>query len=119
MSYATRAGFTGGLVVDYPNSKKAKKYYLCLLTGGSAPGKKQQLPAALGMDVDGEGPEQVAYEKRRIKEERAKRGKKKRGAEEKGDKDWILRKKSLYRQRGKEGVPNDSKFTGRKRRTKF
>lgn len=26
----TRAGFTGGLVVDYPNSTKAKKYYLCL-----------------------------------------------------------------------------------------
>lgn len=25
-----RAGFTGGLVVDYPNSSKAKKYYLCL-----------------------------------------------------------------------------------------
>ena len=25
-------------------------------------------------------------------------------------KDWILRKKSLYRQRGKEGVPNDSKY---------
>ena len=25
-----RAGFTGGLVVDYPNSTKAKKYYLCL-----------------------------------------------------------------------------------------
>lgn len=25
-----RAGFTGGLVIDYPNSSKAKKYYLCL-----------------------------------------------------------------------------------------
>jgi hypothetical protein len=25
----------------------------------------------------------------------------------------------LYRQRGKEGVPRDSKFTGRKRRTVF
>ncbi|CAN0369531.1 unnamed protein product, partial [Laminaria digitata] len=29
-SCAARAGFTGGLVVDYPNSTKAKKYYLCL-----------------------------------------------------------------------------------------
>ena len=27
---ATRVGFKGGLVVDYPNSSKAKKYYLCL-----------------------------------------------------------------------------------------
>ena len=31
---AMRAGFTGGLVVDYPNSTKAKKYkfiYVCTL----------------------------------------------------------------------------------------
>lgn len=27
---ASRVGFQGGLVVDYPNSSKAKKYYLCL-----------------------------------------------------------------------------------------
>lgn len=40
---AMRAGFFGGLVVDYPNSSKAKKYYLVLMTGGSAP-----LPQALG-----------------------------------------------------------------------
>ena len=29
-----RAGFTGGLVVDFPNSTKAKKYFLVLMTGG-------------------------------------------------------------------------------------
>ncbi|CAM9690072.1 unnamed protein product [Chrysoparadoxa australica] len=29
-SCAAKAGFTGGLVIDYPNSAKAKKYYLCL-----------------------------------------------------------------------------------------
>lgn len=40
---AMRAGFFGGLVVDYPNSSKAKKYYLVLMTGGSA-----TLPQALG-----------------------------------------------------------------------
>ena len=33
MYQATRAGFTGGVVVDYPNSAKAKKYYLCLFAG--------------------------------------------------------------------------------------
>jgi 18S rRNA (guanine1575-N7)-methyltransferase len=27
---AMKSGFAGGLVVDYPNSAKAKKYYLCL-----------------------------------------------------------------------------------------
>lgn len=40
---AMKAGFYGGLVVDYPNSTKAKKYYLVLMTGGVA-----QLPKALG-----------------------------------------------------------------------
>ena len=27
---ASRVGFAGGMVVDYPNSSKAKKFYLCL-----------------------------------------------------------------------------------------
>lgn len=40
---AMKAGFYGGVVVDYPNSAKAKKYYLVLMTGGAAP-----MPKALG-----------------------------------------------------------------------
>lgn len=28
-------GFTGGLIIDYPNSKKARKYYLFLMAGYS------------------------------------------------------------------------------------
>lgn len=28
-------GFTGGMIIDYPNSKKAKKYYLFLVAGFS------------------------------------------------------------------------------------
>jgi len=32
---AMKAGFSGGLVVDYPNSSKAKKLYLVLDAGGS------------------------------------------------------------------------------------
>ena len=27
---ASKVGFAGGVVIDYPNSSKAKKYYLCL-----------------------------------------------------------------------------------------
>lgn len=38
-----KAGFYGGVVIDYPNSAKAKKFFLVLMTGGSAP-----LPQALG-----------------------------------------------------------------------
>lgn len=30
---AMKAGFTGGLVVDYPNSTRAKKIFLCLFAG--------------------------------------------------------------------------------------
>lgn len=41
---AMKAGFYGGLVVDYPNSAKAKKYYLVLMTGGLT-----QMPKALGI----------------------------------------------------------------------
>lgn len=40
---ATKAGFYGGVVVDFPNSTKAKKYFLVLMTGGST-----VLPQALG-----------------------------------------------------------------------
>jgi 18S rRNA (guanine1575-N7)-methyltransferase len=34
-SSAMRNGFTGGLIVDYPNSKKKKKHYLFLMAGYS------------------------------------------------------------------------------------
>ena len=30
-----KSGFTGGLIVDFPNSKKARKYYLFLMAGFS------------------------------------------------------------------------------------
>lgn len=42
---ATKAGFYGGVVVDFPNSAKAKKMFLVLMTGGAAP-----LPKALGIE---------------------------------------------------------------------
>ena len=32
---AMKNGFTGGLTIDYPNSQKAKKYYLFLVAGHS------------------------------------------------------------------------------------
>ena len=34
-SAAMRNGFTGGVIVDYPNSRKAKKYFLQLMAGFS------------------------------------------------------------------------------------
>lgn len=49
-SQAMKAGFYGGVVVDYPNSTKAKKFYLVLMTGGNMP-----LPQALGTEGASDG----------------------------------------------------------------
>ena len=46
-SQAMKSGFTGGILVDYPNSTKAKKFFLVLMTGGI-----QQMPKALGTGDD-------------------------------------------------------------------
>lgn len=56
-----KAGFTGGLVVDYPNSTKAKKFFLCLMTGGQQP-----LPAALGVDSKEGAANHVAFSQKRF-----------------------------------------------------
>ncbi|CAH7690887.1 S-adenosyl-L-methionine-dependent methyltransferase [Phakopsora pachyrhizi] len=119
MSYANRAGFTGGLVVDYPNSQKAKKFYLVLMTGPST--QDNQLPKALDSKVDqagGGARTMVKFSTRRSKRSSC-HGKKLNGKGFESKQDWILKKKELYRKRGKEEVPLDSKFTGRKRRPKF
>lgn len=92
--------------MDYPNSGKKRKMYLCLMVGQS------EIPKGLGengMEIEGgdaaDGDDKVKNEKRR-RRERLKGKKVMKGAV---DKDWILKKKELYRTRGKEGVPRDSK----------
>ena len=99
---ASQVGFSGGLVVDYPNSTKAKKYYLCLSFERS-----YKVPKALGT-----GQETVSVVSRSSKQERRR--------EKKGvkDKDWIMQKKEKQRKQGRE-VKNDSKYTGRKRKIQF
>jgi 18S rRNA (guanine1575-N7)-methyltransferase len=101
-------------------------------------GSSEQIPRGLEADDEIEGDE-VRFERRRERERRrTENGGKRKGVKVK-DKAWILKKKEvrcklrydrsviltlldslqLYRQRGKEDVPRDSKFTGRKRRTVF
>jgi len=101
---AMRCGFTGGLVVDYPNSTKAKKYFLCLFAGN--PPEGYQLPQALGEDVT--EPSQVPYSS-----ERKRLGKKQKRASVKS-RDWVMAKKESQRRKGRE-VREDTKYTGRKR----
>lgn len=114
---ASAVGFTGGLVVDYPNSSKAKKYYLCLgFTQGST-------PRALGTDTafSSSAPQNsVVHTSSRDKApdrlvHRSKHGKKKKRG---FDKDWVLAKKEKRRQFGKQ-TAKDSRYTARKRKDKF
>ncbi|KAK7054725.1 18S rRNA (guanine1575-N7)-methyltransferase [Paramarasmius palmivorus] len=72
-SIAQKAGFGGGIVVDYPNSNKAKKVFLCLFVGGG--GQSQQIPKGLDGEVVEDG--RVRYERRREKEPRKKDKKRK------------------------------------------
>ncbi|KAJ1983518.1 18S rRNA (guanine1575-N7)-methyltransferase [Dimargaris cristalligena] len=112
MGCATRCGFTGGLVIDYPNSKKAKKFYLCLFAG-QGQGAKPQLPQGLGTDETAD-PQGAQFSQTRNRT----RGPKGGPRVSVKDKHWIMRKKDAARTRG-ETVANDSKYTGRKRRVKF
>lgn len=107
---ALRVGFSGGLVVDYPNSTRAKKYFLVL-----AAGPPESLPRAKGEDDDEDD-----YERRgmRMDGRKSDKGAKYRKSKNHKGKAWVMKKKEQYRNRGVH-VANDSKFTGRKRKDRL
>jgi 18S rRNA (guanine1575-N7)-methyltransferase len=126
---AMRCGFSGGLVIDYPNSAKAKKFYLCLFAGYDA---AQQVPQGLGGEG---GANEIAVEGRRKQQKVTSLAhsvfgllcwtslialllQQRRESVRGKDKDWVLAKKDRYRKQGKE-IKNDSKFTARRRPSKF
>jgi len=106
---AMKCGFTGGLLVDFPHSTKAKKYYLVLFTGTAA---NFQMPKALGTDEAIQN--QIAYGDDRSSSRS--KGKKKRSGVK--SRDWVKEKKERQRRQGREVRP-DTKYTGRKRGPKF
>ena len=106
---ALRAGFMGGVVVDYPNSAKAKKMFLCLFAGTVV----TKLPAGLGTQST-QGKESAIFTGQRKRVE-FRKGERK---PVKKSRDWIEEKKERRKRQGKEVRPG-SKYTGRKRRTKF
>jgi 18S rRNA (guanine1575-N7)-methyltransferase len=117
-SLAIKAGFVGGIVVDFPNSAKARKHYLCLSFERSyaIPTAIEDASLIYGGEWDEEsrelgvlGSRSRTYVKRRRKGEQARPNVK--------SADWIKRKKDQQRKRGKE-VRRDSKYTGRKRRSR-
>jgi len=105
---AMRAGFSGGLVVDYPNSAKAKKIFLCLMTGGG----NDKLPKGLGAEEKQRSRGQISFSERKEKIRNLK------GAKHQTHKSWVLEKKERRLRQGQE-TKRDSKYTGRKRSTAF
>ena len=98
-----RAGFGGGVVVDYPNSTKAKKIFLCLFCGVA--------PKVLPKGLES-GQHEVSFSRNNVKISRMKSKK-----PLKGTREWIESKKERRRRQGK-SVKHSSKYTGRKRRTR-
>lgn len=103
---ALKAGFTGGIVIDNPDSTKAKKFFLVLACGG---GGAFKLPKAIDEAAD-ERNERIKNERREKINAARKNGVKSR--------DWILKKKERRRRQGEETRP-DTRFTGRKRSGRF
>ena len=124
MSILQSLFFSGGLVVDYPNSKKAKKYYLCLFAGEANDIFNLPKPKV----ADHEGAQQMmdfscseAAEERTTvmftsgKHTKGKRiiGKNRQRAPVKS-RQWVLQKKEAAAKKGKASA-NNSKFTARRR----
>ncbi|GBG68968.1 hypothetical protein CBR_g3667 [Chara braunii] len=113
---AMKAGFSGGLVIDYPHSTRAKKYFLCLMAG--PPRADAPMPKAKGLDgrmevdeeessdgeegsdeaeddeVDGYGGTVKVEERVRALKRRKSDGKRVKG------RGWVLLKKEQRRKRG-------------------
>ena len=133
---AAKVGFAGGIVVDYPNSTKAKKHYLVLsferaykappglLTGSD--GSTARTGVASGgvrvADIDnssravgGSGGGGAGGRGKRGTDKNMIPRKKKGGGK---TKEWIVHKKETQRKKGKD-TRKDTKYTGRKRPMRF
>jgi len=103
-----QSGFSGGVVIDYPHSTKAKKHFLCLSAGTA----NASLPQGLGVDVElNDENEELATSVSVIE----RKTKKRKRDEKLHGKARIINKKERQRRQGKETRP-DSKYTGRSRR---
>ncbi|KAH7571296.1 hypothetical protein JRO89_XS04G0016600 [Xanthoceras sorbifolium] len=119
LSSAMRAGFAGGVVVDYPHSSKSRKEYLVLTCG--PPSINTELPKAKLEDGEscsddessGDEENQTVY----ISDRHRPRKKQKTTKKGKG-REWVLKKKEQLRRKGNV-VPQDTKYTARKRKARF
>ncbi|OVA11751.1 Methyltransferase type 11 [Macleaya cordata] len=119
LGFAMRAGFAGGVVVDFPHSSKSRKEYLVLTCG--PPSISTAVPNGKGEDEEScsddessgdEENQTVSISDRHRPRKKQKIGKKGRGRE------WVLKKKEQMRRKGNV-VPPDTKYTARKRKDRF
>ena len=112
---ALENGFTGGVLVDFPHSTKAKKYYLFLQAGYTKESIDEVMSAIprLEGEEDDEEDEKVDVIQKRRKMKRDNYHKK---AAYKSKK-WIMKKKDRQRKQGRDVRP-DTKYTGRRRKQK-
>lgn len=119
LSYAMRAGFAGGVVVDYPHSTKKRKEYLVLTCG--PPSLSTAVPSAKGEDGESFSEDESSGDEENqtvsISDRHRPRKKQKTNKKGKG-REWVLRKKEQMRKKGNV-VPQDTKYTARKRKARF
>ncbi|XVF69968.1 hypothetical protein PTKIN_Ptkin11bG0123300 [Pterospermum kingtungense] len=119
LSYAMRAGFAGGVVVDYPHSTKRRKEYLVLTCG--PPSLSAAVPSGKGEDGESCSEDESSgdEENRTVSISDRHRPRKKQKINKKGKgREWVLRKKEQMRKKGNV-VPLDTKYTARKRKARF
>ncbi|XP_057980592.1 18S rRNA (guanine-N(7))-methyltransferase RID2 [Malania oleifera] len=119
LSFAMRAGFAGGVVVDFPHSTKRRKEFLVLTCG--PPSISTAVPSGKGEDDEScsdddssqdEEIQTVCISDRHRPWKKLKIAKKGKGRE------WVLKKKEQMRRKGNV-VPPDTKYTARKRKARF
>lgn len=107
---AIRAGFGGGLVVDFPHSTKSKKTFLVIYAGLSG-----DMPHALPEGLHGGDDENMQSETIAFSRRERQNGRRVKGG--KNVKDAVMKKKEHQRKQGFE-VRKDTKYTARPRKTK-
>lgn len=119
LSFAMRAGFAGGVVVDFPHSTKSRKEYLVLTCG--PPSLTTATPKAIGEDEESCSEDETSEDEENetvcISDRHRPRKKQKITKKGKG-REWVLRKKEQMRKRGNV-VPPNTKYTARKRKARF
>ncbi|CAL5421832.1 unnamed protein product [Camellia sinensis] len=119
LSFAMRAGFAGGVVVDFPHSTKSRKEYLVLTCG--PPSLTTATPKVIGEDEESCSEDETSEDEENetvcISDRHRPRKKQKITKKGKG-REWVLRKKEQMRKRGNV-VPPNTKYTARKRKARF